>query len=133
MAIFQKSGSSPSSPAAVPARLLRAMSAHSPVAGTAGLPVLVSFAAIHSHALTVVLILSGIISVAAVVKALAAELPRLYWIAAYMRLVKKGTSVVSSPAEVRDLMAGLGAHGVPVAPEPPHRESGNGQGPASGH
>lgn len=129
MAIPQKSSSSPSTPPAVPARLLRAMSAHGPATGTAGLPALVSLAAIRPHALAAVLILSGTASLAAVVKAVAAELPRLYWIAAYMRLVKKGASVVSSPAEVRDLMAGLsGARGVPAVPEPPHRERGNGPG-----
>lgn len=93
--------SSPPAPAA--ARSPRTMTVRHLAAGTAAIPVALTTVMICPHELAVVVATSLAVAGAAV----AAELPRLYWISAYLRLVKKGTAVAATVAEVRDLMTGL--------------------------
>ena len=90
---------------------------------TAGLPVLVTWVVIRPHELLATLALeaTGVLAVAA--WAVLSELPRLYWISAYIRLARKGAHLATSVAEVRDLIASLGDAGeVPAGPRPPDRE-----------
>jgi hypothetical protein len=90
-----------SSPALAAARSPRTTLARYLAAGTAGIPFAVTAVVICPHQLAVVTAAS--LAAAAIV----AELPRLYWISAYMRLVKKGTAVAATAADIRSLMTGL--------------------------
>jgi hypothetical protein len=90
---------------------------------TAGLPVLVTWVAIRPHALLAALALEAIGVLAVAASAVLSELPRLYWISAYIRLVRKGVLLATSVAEVRDLIASLGdTSEVPTGPRPPDLE-----------
>jgi hypothetical protein len=100
------------------------------LAGTAGIPLAISTVMIRPHKLAVVMAAS----LAAAVAVIVAELPRLYWISAYVRLVKKGTAVAVTAAEVRDLMTGLaeGEGCITGARDVPGHEGGNAEGRRSG-
>ena len=78
-------------------------------AATAGLPVTVTAVLAGSQDLAIVITVAAASCLAAAVAAIVAELPRLYWISACMRLVTKGAAVAGTAAEVAELMAGLSA------------------------
>jgi hypothetical protein len=90
---------------------------------TAGLPVLVTWVAIRPNELLAALALEAIGVLAVAASAVLSELPRLYWISAYIRLARKGARMATSVTEVRELIASLGDAGdVPAAPRPPGRK-----------
>jgi hypothetical protein len=111
-----------SSPALAAARSPRTMAARYLAAGTAGIPFAVTAVVICPHQLAVVTAAS-----LAAAAAIVAELPRLYWISAYMHLVKKGTAVAATAADIRGLMTGLadGLGCVTRTGEAPGREGEN--------
>lgn len=91
---------------------------------TAGLPVLATWVAIRPHELLAALALEAIGVLAVAASAVLPELPRLYWISAYVRLARKGMHLASSVAEVRDLIASLSdPGGVPADPRLPDGEN----------
>jgi len=90
---------------------------------TAGLPFLVTWAAIRPHELLAALALEAMSVLAVAVAAVLSELPRLYWIFAYIRLAGKDAHLATSVAEVRDLIASLaGARDVLAPSRPPDWE-----------
>ena len=119
----------PNTTAASPSAVQAA--AHSPRAaaarylatGTVAIPLAVTVVVICPHELAGAT--AGLL--AAVATAALAELPRLYWISAYVRLVKRGTEVAATAADICDLMTGLadGEGCVTGAREVPGHEGGN--------
>ena len=76
-------------------------------AGTSGLPLLTAWAAFRPHTMAAMLLIAATAVLIAGVSAVAAQLPRLGLMYAYLRLARKGETVASTAAEVRQLMAGL--------------------------
>ena len=98
----------PSSPASQPLTRLRWPAVRQAwSARTAGLPLLTTWVAIRPHTVAAMLIVAATAVLIAGVGAVAAQLPRLGLMYAYLRLVRKGEAVASTAAEVHQLMTGL--------------------------
>jgi len=86
------------------------------VMGATALPA-VCTAIAGPHYLLAVAVLTAALSLTAAIAAVLADLPRLYWICAYRRLVKRGAATATTSAEVRELILALGTrNGHPPAP-----------------
>jgi hypothetical protein len=89
---------------------------------TAGIPAIATAVLARPHGLVMVLALAAAALLAPAAAVVAAELPRLYWLVAYTRLVRKGTKLAATSQEVLDLIAGLAA-AQGLVPEPPRHSA----------
>lgn len=92
----------------------------------AGLPAIATGVLAWPHDVVIVLVLTAAALLVPAVTAIAAELPRLYWLLAYTRLVRKGTKLATTPQEILELIAGLAA-AHRLVPKPSCRPAGGAQ------